>query len=466
MTGIKNRSEKGSLLVMTVIFSFVIILFGVSFLSFAVNLHNSISGDIRDTQATYDAYAGAFQAIADHIRGVRQYGWKDFYETNWFDYEIISIGHDDLPYGTEKSISIVGVGKSGYEGVETVKKVRVKFSYETFADYLYISHKERDALRNDVISFWRYDTLDGKVHSNDTIHIQSEYNTPLFKKRVTTTANYIYPPNNTARFMEGWGYRAPIIFPDQAEELRDVAGLWYRTGAPDSLTHIVLDGNRIRARRCGLAHIGGADSIACFPTTVAATVPEPHPASGVVFVEGKLWISASRGRGDQMDGPVPERHSPSEELFISEGFSGQLTICSSDTMIITDNLVYKNSRGDYSVPPTIDSCADVLGLVSERFIMVHRLVRDTVCINAAMASIRGSISVQDIYHYGIDNVKQSLFIWGSLAQRNRGIVHTTFQGERGFLEKDYHYDFRLAEFPPPYFLPTTEQKVLFVDDGQ
>jgi hypothetical protein len=61
--------------------------------------------------------------------------------------------------------------------------------------------------------------------------------------------------------------------------------------------------------------------------------------------------------------------------------------------------------------------------------MIHRQVGDKVYINAAMA-LSGSISVQDIYWYtqpGGLNPKQSLFVWGSLSQRNRGIVLTTLR---------------------------------------
>jgi hypothetical protein len=167
-----------------------------------------------------------------------------------------------------------------------------------------------------------------------------------------------------------------------------------------------------------------------------------------------------------MDGPYPES-SFVDGTFPSQGFSGQLTIGSADTMIIPDNLIYKHARANNSIPG-IDSCRDVLGLVSEDYIMVGRLVRDTVYINAAMAAVRGSISVEDIYWSTAplwDNEKQSLFIWGSLAQRNRGLVHTHEPNYhlRGFIEKDYHYDTRLMDHPPPHFLRTAREELQFIE---
>jgi hypothetical protein len=92
---------------------------------------------------------------------------------------------------------------------------------------------------------------------------------------------------------------------------------------------------------------------------------------------------------------------------------------------------------------------------------------DTLYVNAALASIQGTISVRDIYDYGIpipnDNEKQSLFIHGSLAMLNRGIVHTTHNGwgDRGFIEKDYHYDTRLQMDPPPHFIRTSDHNTIY-----
>jgi hypothetical protein len=220
-----------------------------------------------------------------------------------------------------------------------------------------------------------------------------------------------------------------------------------------------------------MRHIGNADSLGCYPATIDAAPQFPIPTTGCIFVRGKVWISASRDKVDIMDGEIPER-SKFDGGFRSEGFEGKLTIGSADTMIITDRLVYKHSRTSpylkrYSVPTTLDSCSDVLGLISERYIMMGRLCGDTMFVNAAMAAVTGSISVQDIYMNrppGWNNQKTSLVIYGSLAQRNRGIVRTTDYPDghiRGFTEKDYHYDIRLKNNPPPHYLPTRNVDFIF-----
>ena len=52
--------------------------------------------------------------------------------------------------------------------------------------------------------------------------------------------------------------------------------------------------------------------------------------------------------------------------------------------------------------------------------------------------------------------------------RNRGLVHTSYNGWglRGFIEKDYHYDTRLQQDPPPYFIKTREHNVIYVEVTQ
>jgi hypothetical protein len=217
-----------------------------------------------------------------------------------------------------------------------------------------------------------------------------------------------------------------------------------------------------------LSHIGNADSITCVPNFIDDAVTFQIPSTGVIAISGKVWISASRGRVDNMDGEVPQR-SQTDGGFISAGFSGRLTIASTDTMIITDNLVYQHAKPNFSVPSTLDSCSDILGLVSGRYIMIGKDVSDIVYINAAMAAVTGSISVQDIYmnhEPGWDNEKQLLFVYGSLAQRNRGLMHTTdypYGHSRGFLGKRYRYDVRLAEQAPPHFPLIGEQQTIFLE---
>ncbi|MEE8417150.1 MAG: hypothetical protein V3S06_00660 [candidate division Zixibacteria bacterium] len=457
----KYKGERGSVLVMAVVLSFAMVLLGLSYLGFVNRVMMETEEMLADEQHRFARYAGIMTAdlyARISTPGSNYHGGvTEFYDGVYYDSHILFSGFEGGFYRTDANYTLVGTGiVRRHSGVNRQSESYRSIKLETFADYLYLSDIERDLVRNVIIRFWTPDTLDGKVHSNDTLHVMGS---PRFMKKVTTGA-IIEPPNNNARFDESYDLNArKIIFPEQADSIRFYTGYHgWGTSDPDSATEITFSGHNIYRRYCGL-YINPPDTIIqCFPPFIASAPVFPIPRSGALFIEGKVYIKANRAGVDLMDGN-----------FRSIGYEGRLTVASSDTMIIYDNLIYRYANPDNSVPETIAEIRDVLGLISENFIMVGDSVDDVVYINAAMAALNGSISVQDIYDYWVDNEKQSLFIYGSLAQKYRGIVHTTDYGDRGFIEKDYHYDKRLRQYPPPHFIPTGNNKAIyseaFFDEG-
>lgn len=449
-----NKGERGSVLVMAAVLSFAMFLLGLTYLGFANHVMMETEERLADEQLHYANEAGNTMANAyarmNNSGSNYHGGLTKFYEGVYYDSYIYFGGYEGGFYRTDANYMLVGVGYvNRHSGVERRSESFRSIKLETFADYLYLSDVERDPERGDIIRFWTPDTLDGKVHSNDTLHIMGS---PRFMKKVTSAAPYIDPPNNNATFDEGLDLNArEIKFPQQADSIRYYTGYHgWGTFSPDSATEITFDGPRIYRRYCGLKINPPDTTIHCSPDRIIDADVFDIPQSGALFIEGKVFIKADRGGRDMLD-----------PNFQSLGFEGRLTVASSDTMIIYDNLIYRYANPDNSVPGTIGEIRDVLGLISENFIMVGEDVADTVYINAAMAALNGSISVQDIYKYGVFNEKQSLFIYGSLAQRNRGIVHTTHDNVRGFIEKDYHYDQRLRQHPPPHFVPTGDNVSIY-----
>jgi hypothetical protein len=453
----KDKGARGSVLVMAAVLSFAMFLLGLTYLGFANQVMMETEGLLADGQDLYALYAGITMADAytrtnspsSNYHG----GLTRFYDDVYYDSYIYFGGYEGGEYRIDANYSLVGVGSvSRHSGVKRESEASRSVKLETFADYLYLSDVERDTVRHDIIRFWTPDTLDGKVHSNDTLHIMGA---PRFIKKVTSSASTIDPPNNNAQFDEGYDLNAAeIFFPQFADSIRYYSGYHgWGTFDPDSATEITFSGPYIYRRYCGLYIDNDDTTIQCTPQYIADAPIFDMPPSGALFVEGKVFIKADRSGPDLLD--------PS---FRSIGFEGNLTVASSDTMIIVDNLIYRFANPDNSVPGTINEIKDVLGLISENFIMVGEDVADTVYINAALAALNGSISVQDIYDYWVVNEKQSLFIYGSLAQRNRGIVHTTDYDNRGFIEKDYHYDERLRMYPPPHFVPTGNHKSIYREE--
>jgi hypothetical protein len=446
---------------MASVLSFALFLLGLTFLQGVDNLQKNVSSQVSRAQSQYASYAGNTEGLARVKDGQSSpiiSDWIEYYDDVMYRTTVALGQQGDIFYGLSQGYNIVGEGSSSYPNWGGDFRWRISRDYETstYADYLYLSDIERDPMRNDIIRFWTPDTLDGKVHSNDTLHISGS---PRFKKRVTSSAPVIDPPDTYARFDEGLGLNAArIFFPDKADEVRRYTPSshrgWGTSIDSDSATEITFSGPLIYRRYCGWEVDDEDSSFICFPQFITNAPSFLIPSTGALFIEGKVLVKADRGRPDIMD--------PS---FISLGYEGRMTMASSDTMIIPDNLIYRYANPDNSVPGTQDSIRDVLGLISENYIMFGEDVDDTIYVNAAMAAIRGSITVQDIYRYGYYNEKQSLFIYGSLAQKNRGLVHSSYNGGlRGFIEKDYHYDKRLAKFPPPHFLSTRENPNIYYED--
>jgi hypothetical protein len=474
MKVIKTEREKGSVLVMAVVLSFALFVTGLSFLTSVDYFENTVSDEVSRAKNIYAGNYGIQHKNRDMKEGNPVLPGPGEYKEldNGAQYRtyVVYTGHNQgggyvqlrgyVVYADART-SFYGAGYE-IEGTSGAYEI-----LETFADYLYLSNCEEDPVRNDHIYFWGPDTLDGKVHSNDTLYTQSGYGQwPVFKKRVTSSASVLMPYNSQATFEEGLYLDADsIIFPDQAEEVRDNS---FRSNFgftnPDSITELTFDGNHINVRYCGYVYETSPPS-----TTLVCNLPsisEPNeiltipPGDAALFVHGKVFVKASRGRPDLMDG-----------IFMSHGFKGRLTVASSDTMVIYDNLIYQDANIDNTIPFT---CNDVLGLISETAIMMGDSCHDTLYVNAAMATIgnsNGAISVRDIYHYGPsitqpnNNEKQSLSIHGSLAMKNRGLVHTSYLGlgVRGFIEKDYKYDQRLQLDPPPYFIKTYDYNSVYFE---
>jgi hypothetical protein len=464
MMAAKLKKQGGSVLVMAVVLSLVTIFLGVSFLTLAVTLHNQTTYEIASAQALYDSFAGALKGACDWQNGRYERGtMREFYKDNFNGFKII--GFSNLEGSPPTTAKVIGYGRSTFMENDITKEVILNIvPFESFAAFAYLSNSERDPMRLDRLRFATPDTFDGKVHSNDSLYILGQ---AVFRKRVTSS--HAVFTDNHARFDQGKGIRPPIEFQSQSQRIRSHSKYDWGTQGHDSLTQIALSDSLIYMRKCGKILVDGIYKIHCSPAELGAN-SFPIPLNGAIFVKGKVWISAARGRVDRMDGEFPE-DSFTDGNFISEGFSGNLTIGTSDTMIIVDNLVYKHSRPNYEIPTVMDSCSDLLGLVSENYIMVGRLVSDTVYIHAAMTALRGAFSIQDIYYSqppGWDNEKQSLFIRGSLAQFNRGILHTSEPNghRRGFIEKEYDYDTRLENQVPPFYPIASEGEMVYLELNQ
>ncbi len=488
------KNQSGSVLIMAVIMSIIIVILGTAFMKFVDHTRQLITWDIAESQARYAANAGILIGNLEYeIRG----GLPDGYRSSTFrlaknvnyDYEIRI--NNIAEYGLSTIIKYVVLGNgyaSTYEFEDPIEyTVGWAAGAQSFADWLYLTDRETQEYRPAyacTLRFWGPDTLDGKVHSNDKLCFQfGNGGWPAFLEFVTScSTRFSFDPSPgppyESIFLGGYelGY-SYIYLPNTADSVRLYNGITPVLGnpSPDIVTEITLDYGTIYVRYrtadslsredpSSWVWLGGADHY---------TLGEmyPVPSSGALFVDDELWIAAPKNK--------PHYCDPGGDVL--NGFQGQLTIAASGDIIIAQDVVVASANPDGTVP--IES-EDLLGLISEKHILVWRHCPNTVNITAALAAVgqnipdtskakiclngqisedgqNGTISMDGINCYGIFNEKTELFIFGCLIQRERGLIHTHYspspdipQEYRGFESKDYKYDFRFKKTPPPHFLTT------------
>jgi len=192
MKTINFRSEKGGMLVMSVLLSFSMILMGLAFLQSVESYQKAASTEISVLKSFYTSNAGRAMRKVDiakgNIGGDHSSPWslwnKYSDENDWWRTEVEFASQSNEMYGATRGYLVTGYGKSTFYGSnkEFTYKIEQTHIQETFADYLYLSDIEEDPVRDEPIRFWTPDTLDGKVHSNDTIRVMGS---PRFMKRVS-----------------------------------------------------------------------------------------------------------------------------------------------------------------------------------------------------------------------------------------------------------------------------------------
>jgi len=149
------------------------------------------------------------------------------------------------------------------------------------------------------------------------------------------------------------------------------------------------------------------------------------------------------------------------EVNIKGILNGRLTIGASGNIAIIDDLIYHDSDPATGRPAL--NATSVLGLISAKNVKVNQTqaadeIGRGIRINAAIVAINKSFEVanyrQTQYSMG------SMHLWGSIIQFERGIIGSVrLRGRiaRGYI-KNWHYDRRLKTRPPAYFPPLIDSQ--------
>ncbi len=304
-------------------------------------------------------------------------------------------------------------------GTGVSRSMQIRLGQQNFSRYSYFTDLESSA-GGGTIWFAGSDEFFGPVHTNDQMHISGD---PIFHDEVSTGASDIAyyhggPPQDNPTFDMGVQFNKPTISlplnTSMIEAKGNEADGLHFTGNPVDIEMFVDGGTGDGMLRVSINGGGPTDY--------------PVPVNGVCFVDGKARVEGV--------------------------LKGQLTIGVDGDIEIMDNCIYDT---DPRVDPT---STDLLGLVADGDIYMdgdpYGANTDTAdeTVMAAIMALDESFTVEN---YSSGSPRGNMVIYGGLIQKRRGPVGTfnpsTQQTVTGY-SKDYSYDPRLMDNPPPAF-PTT-----------
>lgn len=438
------------------LFLTLIVLTLISIIAFglvAISQTNSriMSNNSSYNQAYYLAYMGVARA-RDELR--TDYWWgtnedKTFtIDNNTYTVSVWApSSNTDSIYKKWKVTSTGSIG-------ETKRKLTAWLEPESFARYAYFTEKESTPEK--IIWMTDRDKIKGRVHTNGYFSI---YSTPKFSDEVTSynTADSFYDavsrlytigsvadsdPSKFYHYYTSYTTDKPIALDDSKD--------FSFTGGSSEL-YLPEDTGKV-ADKADNKIYQDADIKFLNTGNVEITTKETDSYWVRERIDG-TWVWVERESVG-----VETVTLPTDNLTLYIGgtvhikggsLKGKVTIATEGNIYIDGSVIYNDKE------------LDVLGIISEKDIIVNSDsgIKKDLEINALLMAINGSFYVNE---YNTGSYRGTLKILGGLIQYSRGPVGT-FNSSTGLIvtgyNKDYDYDDKLKNNPPPNF-PTTGKIVL------
>lgn len=423
-TGIKNK--KGMILIAAYLVIALLLTFSLIFVNRSINDKNLAVKEKDIIQAFYLTEAGLDSGLVwlraqgspppgtaafDPLGGAQNLGGGTY---------SVSIDPDDgNPGNYLKRYKIISTGIAAGITQILVNEVQTD-SYARFAYFTDTEHFRWYGWYRIPVWFIGGDQISGPTQTNSHFHIKGN---PAFLGQVKSADNYLTfynngsyidstsstnPPRDVPVFQQGIGLGVePINMPSKALDLR--------TAAVQS----------------GL-HLEGSTTVALNSDGTMNVTNRQRgwdnqnvsmPANGALFVTG----------GD---------------LTVSGTLNGRLSMGTNRNVVIADNVTYADD------PRVNQNSDDMLGLIAERDVVVSIGAPANLEVDASVMALGNSFIVENWWQ---GPPKDTLTVYGGIIQRERGPVGT-FSGSTGQklsgYSKDYNYDPRLVNSPPPFY-PTT-----------
>lgn len=440
------ESQRGGILVGVTIFTFIMLLSALAILQVGSQDAALAVRDVRTAEAFYLAEAGVergqswLEAQDSYPEaGLRPFG-SEPQQLGCGEY-LVEITPDSVHATlTRPAFTIRSTGDASGRP----RTVEVDVVPQTFGDFLYFTDDERSS-SGATIWFVSPDYINGPMHTNGQMHIWGD---PRFGGNVASA----------------WGG------PDDADPTHDPTfeyfnGNYYNhieSAAPANPPHdmpVFEDGFELGASEIPLPdNLSGLQNIAAnggitLSGTYEVIIGREHPITGQPMYgtlsyrkPGRMWNDVDLGSFNgvlYVDGSIMVRGE----------LDGRLTIAASDDIQIWNDITYRGSDGNELLP----DCDDMLGMVAgdQIIIMDNAPNRDDCVIHGHMMAL-DNFGAQ---YYNSGAPRGELIVRGGIVQGCRGPVGTgIISGNQVYIltgyAKDYSYDWRLRETPPPGYLLT------------
>jgi hypothetical protein len=325
-----------------------------------------------------------------------------------------------------------------------MRTVEVDVVPQTFGDFLYFTDDELSS-SGATIWFVSPDYINGPMHTNGQMHIWGD---PRFGGNVASAwggPDDGDPSHNpTFEYFNG-NYYDHIESAEPSNPPHDMPV--FEDGYELGANEIPLPDNL-----AGLANIaanGGITVVGTYEVIVGRNHPiTGQPMYGTVSYRkpGRRWNDVAL---DSFNGVF----YVDGDVRIQGEVDGRLTIAASDDIEIWNDITYRGSDGVELLP----DCDDMLGMVAgDEIVVMNSAANQDDCV------VHGHMMALDNFnaqYYNSGAARGDLIIRGGIVQRCRGPVGTgIISGNQVYIltgyAKDYSYDWRLRETPPPGYLLT------------
>lgn len=372
------------------------------------------------------------------------------------------------------------------------RQVVVQVRQQSFSLYSYFSDQERSSATDDIIWFFARDRIHGPVHTNDQFHISWSKTSadPIFYGTMSSVGPSVdwydgIAPANTndwRRIVDG-GQAAlstgvsRIAMP-QSTSGQQAAAWGSDTGFPATNgIYLPASGTMLNAGiyirgDCTIAfsveNSTGSQVITIVQGTTTETITVDRAnnltkvkigsttttyygvPNGVIYTTGNIT---------SMKGTLADNYVEGETIVARNAWTVATDANAGKDVTITDNLSYKTTP-DPSKPATHNANlrAASLGVVAEDIVLGSTCPNEMTVNGVMLAGGENTTGGKFTYSQWDSQKRNNLNLVGGIIQKKRGPVSTFNSSnvlQTGY-NKNYIYDPRMADNPPPYF-PTTGQ---------